>query len=36
MEIRNRKELQQMKIFIVILLLLLFFGALSGDGKGKF
>jgi hypothetical protein len=36
METRNRKKLQQMKILIVILLILVFFGAISGDGKGKF
>jgi hypothetical protein len=36
MESRNRKELQQMKILIAILLVLVFFGAISGDGKGRF
>jgi len=36
METRNRKELQQMKILITILLILVFFGAISGDGKGRF
>jgi hypothetical protein len=36
MESRNRKELQQMKILLAILLVLVFFGAISGDGKGRF
>jgi hypothetical protein len=35
-ESRNRKELQQMKILVALLLILIFFGAISGDGKGRF